>query len=154
MPGKFAAMTTVSDTVGANIRSLRQQNGWTVADLAARCAALGGGAEALTPAAITNIELGRRDKEGNRRRDITVDELLALSYAFAAPPSALMTELGDDLADTHLIFGVGDMIERLKALKEWTERLQATAAKNIFGPPRRVSPPVKSNQSFEVDDIG
>lgn len=129
---------TVSDEIGANVRSLRQLNGWTVADLAARCARLGGGAEKLTAAAITNVELGRRDKDGNRRRDVTVDELIALSAAFSVPPKALLPDLAADLEDVDIdSFGVADLLDRLQALKEWTERLQAQGVRDLFGPPRR-----------------
>lgn len=123
---------TVSDLVGARVRGLREQNKWTRDQLAARCARAG--AAWLTSAAITNIELGRRDKDGNRRRDVTVDELVALSAAFSVPPKALLPELAADLEDIDIdTYGVDDLLDRLQAYKEWTKQLEEKAAKDIFG---------------------
>ena len=58
--------------------------GWTAVDLAARCSTIG--APEITPSVIANIETGRREKDGRRRREITVDELLILAYALRVPP--------------------------------------------------------------------
>jgi transcriptional regulator with XRE-family HTH domain len=124
--------------VGANVRSLRQQNGWTVADLAARCAEVA--SPEMSAAVITNIELGRRDKEGSRRRDVTVDELDVLAAAFSVPPSALMPELDQDMMDVEVIFGLDDMIKRLQHLKEWSERKGTVPAAQRFTLTRRPGP--------------
>ncbi len=128
-------MTTFSDIAGANVRGLREQNGWTRDDLAARCAVIG--YAGMTAAMITNIELGRRDKAGKRRRDVTVDELVVLADALSVPASALLPALTDRLDDLtlHAAYGfdVDDMIERLSALKAWTKGLEEKAAKDIFG---------------------
>jgi len=53
------------------------------------------GASYLTPSVIANIETGRRDAEGKRRREVTVDELFVFAYALAAPLPALLLPLHD-----------------------------------------------------------
>lgn len=70
--------------------------GWTAKDLAARCAAIG--VPEITTAVIANIETGRRDKDGARRRDVTVDELLTLAYALEMPPVLLFLPVSGDEA--------------------------------------------------------
>jgi transcriptional regulator with XRE-family HTH domain len=83
-------MTSISasDLVGERIRKLREGR-MTVKQLATRCGELG--MPELTAAAIGNIETGRRDKDsGARRRDVTIDELLALALALDAPPIVLL----------------------------------------------------------------
>jgi len=54
------------------------------------------GATQLTPAVIANIETGRRDDRGRRRREITIDELLVFAYALAAPLPVLLLPVGDE----------------------------------------------------------
>lgn len=76
----------LSDLAGLNIRTIRKERGWTVAELAERCARIG--AEDLTASAITNIELGRRD------RRVTVDELAALAEALMVTPAVLVPVMG------------------------------------------------------------
>jgi transcriptional regulator with XRE-family HTH domain len=78
---------TVSDIAAARLREVRKRRGWQVADLAARCAALGAGH--LTENTIENIESGRRS-DGRRRRALTVDELLALAAALSVAPVHLL----------------------------------------------------------------
>jgi hypothetical protein len=51
------------------------------------------GATHLTPSVIANIETGRRDELGRRRREVTVDELLVFAYALAAPLPVLLLPL-------------------------------------------------------------
>lgn len=83
-----------SDYVARTIRERRDHLGWSAKRLAEECARLG--APELTSAVIANIEHGRPDKDGRRRRDVTVDELLVLSYALAVPPLLLLVPLGDE----------------------------------------------------------
>jgi transcriptional regulator with XRE-family HTH domain len=80
--------TTPSDLVAAQIQAARQSRGWSAKDLALRCAALG--ANQLTAAVIANIETGRRNTSGHRRRDVTVDELLVIALALDVPPLELL----------------------------------------------------------------
>ena len=80
---------TPSNVTGDRVRQLRRSLGWSVEDLAERCAEIG--AANLTVPALYVIESGRRDKEtGRRRRMITVDEWLALSRAFGVAPLVLL----------------------------------------------------------------
>lgn len=44
----------------------------------------------LSAATISNLETGRRDEEGRRRRNITVDELLTLAVALNVAPAHLI----------------------------------------------------------------
>ena len=74
---------TVSDSVAARIRQVRKRRGWSPADLAARCTALG--ATDLTENVIENIE-SRSARASKRPRPVTVDELLALAAALAVAP--------------------------------------------------------------------
>ncbi|MBT2478518.1 helix-turn-helix transcriptional regulator [Streptomyces sp. ISL-94] len=83
----------LSDLAADQIRKHRTRLGLNREQLAEECARVG--APELTYAAITNIETGRRDKDGKRRREITIDELLTFAYALGVPPLLLMLPLGD-----------------------------------------------------------
>jgi len=72
----------VSDYVADKIRTARKLRDWTTSDLASRCG--------LTDNIIENIEAGRRDRDGHRRRGITLDELYAIAEAFGAEPLDFM----------------------------------------------------------------
>ena len=115
---------TVSDTGWENVRRFRKRNGWSVTDLAERCIEIGEGAERLTAPIIENIEHGRR-RGGERTRNITVDELMALAYALAVPPAALMPNLGDSATDMYMKLGSAEMIRQMELLKGFTERQRA-----------------------------
>jgi transcriptional regulator with XRE-family HTH domain len=80
-----------SDFVGTRVKEIRQSRGWTAKELADRCAEAG--APEITVAVIANMETGRRDAEGRRRRDVTIDETLALAYALEVPPVFLFIPL-------------------------------------------------------------
>lgn len=80
---------SVSDVVAQRVNQLRKCRNVNRETLAERCAALGH--PELTPPAIANIETGRRDAKGNRRRDVTIDELLILAAALRVPPMMLIT---------------------------------------------------------------
>jgi len=73
------ANLSASDLAGRRIRQIRQRRGWTVKELADRCAEVG--ASHITATVITNLETRRR-----RSREITVDELLILAYILEVPP--------------------------------------------------------------------
>ena len=125
VPGPDAG--TVSNVVAASIRDIRKRHGWSVADLAARCEQLGGGAEALTVNVIENIEHGRR-RDGQRTRFITVDEMLSLAEALSVPPSALLPELAEGPKDVKVLFGLDDTAAGLRALLGRVEDMQARFA--------------------------
>ncbi|WP_414168413.1 hypothetical protein ACMATS_17610 [Streptoverticillium reticulum] len=82
----------LSDLVAEQIRAHRTRLGLNREQLAKECERIG--APELTYAAITNIETGRRDKDGKRRREVTVDELMTFAYALGVPPLLLMLPLG------------------------------------------------------------
>ncbi|KOU46864.1 hypothetical protein [Streptomyces sp. WM6378] len=82
----------LSDLVADQIRMHRTRLGLNREQLAEECARIG--APELTYAAITNIETGRRDREGKRRREVTVDELMTFGYALGVPPLLLALPLG------------------------------------------------------------
>jgi transcriptional regulator with XRE-family HTH domain len=77
-----------SDIVGDQVREIRKRLGLSVDELAERCSVAG--APELTANALYLVEGGRRDKEGRRRRRITVDELLVLAFALDVSPIALL----------------------------------------------------------------
>jgi transcriptional regulator with XRE-family HTH domain len=70
---------TPSDVVARRVREVRKRLGWSAERLAAECVQVG--APHLTASVLANIESGRRDQQGRRRRDVTVDELLQLAAA-------------------------------------------------------------------------
>jgi transcriptional regulator with XRE-family HTH domain len=80
----MTALDHPSDVVARRVQEVRQSRGWSAQRLAERCAEIG--APHLTAAVVANIETGRRDGEGRRRRDITVDELLAFAAALGVAP--------------------------------------------------------------------
>lgn len=79
---------TASDAVAGRLKEARSRRGWTAKQLAEQCAAHG--LPRLTHAVLNNIESGRPDAEGRRRRDISVDELLALAFILDVAPAHLL----------------------------------------------------------------
>lgn len=77
-----------SDLLAAYITEMRGRLDMTAAALADRCAETG--APEITRSVIANIQTGRRDASGRRRRDITVDELTALAHALGMQAPALL----------------------------------------------------------------
>ena len=67
--------------VATRMKELRQRRGWTAADLADRCAALG--MPELNRSVIANIE-------SHRRKYVSVDECLTLAYALDVAPIHLL----------------------------------------------------------------
>jgi transcriptional regulator with XRE-family HTH domain len=85
---------TVSDLIAERLRAVRAGLGWTAADLAAACARAG--QPKITAAVIANIETGRRNPDGSRRRQVSADEMLLFAAVLKIPPADL---LADPLAD-------------------------------------------------------
>jgi transcriptional regulator with XRE-family HTH domain len=77
---------SASDLAGLRIRQARQQRGWTVRELADRCAKAG--LPQITHTVIGNLETRRRGT-----REITLDETLALARVLGVPPLQLMIPL-------------------------------------------------------------
>src|SRR6266540_4947288 len=90
---------TVSDTVAHRVRELREGRDWSGARLAEECAKAG--YPQLTAEVIGNIERGRRDSGGRRRRDVTVDELFAFARVFGLSPGFLLAEWFNDRDTAH-----------------------------------------------------
>jgi transcriptional regulator with XRE-family HTH domain len=74
--------------VARRVREIRRRREWSAARLAEECAKLG--FPQLTEPVINNIESGRRDEHGRRRRDVTVDELDAFARVLGVPPTELL----------------------------------------------------------------
>ena len=79
---------TVSDLTAARIAARRGELRLTKRDLAAKCLAAGHGN--LTESVIGDLERGRPDATGQRRRRITVDELHALAQVLGCSPVQLL----------------------------------------------------------------
>jgi transcriptional regulator with XRE-family HTH domain len=95
----------LSDLVGSQLEKLRKQRGLTRAEVAERCTWLG--MPEITPAALSNIETGRKDETGRRRRDITVDELVVMAMALQTVPTTLLAPVGSS-EPVELIRGRSD----------------------------------------------
>lgn len=89
--------STPSGIIASQVRKRRRQLNLTRQQLAEQCASIG--TPQLTLPALTNIETGRLDGEGRRRRKITVDELITLAIALKTSPIDLMIP-SDMPADT------------------------------------------------------
>lgn len=91
-------MPTASDIVGARVRDLRKRCRWNMDELAERCARAG--RPELTANALYFLESGRR-KDGDRTRNITVDELLVLADVFGLKVDDLLPGSPDDCRRCH-----------------------------------------------------
>lgn len=74
-----ASRQTPSEVVASRVKEIRRRRGMTVAQLAARMEELG--MPGLTEQALYNLEAGRPDPRGRRRRAISIDETVALALA-------------------------------------------------------------------------
>jgi transcriptional regulator with XRE-family HTH domain len=83
----------LSDVVGRQVRVHREMAKLTREQLAERCAAFG---FPVTAAMVNYIESGRPDASGQRRREVTVDELAVLALALDVPPLALLAPITDE----------------------------------------------------------
>ena len=84
-------MTTLSasDIAGRRIREARKRRGWTVRDLAGKCAEAG--VPRITAPVITNLETRRR-----AGREVSAEELVALAWVLDVPPVQLLSPLDGD----------------------------------------------------------
>lgn len=89
--------SAASDHVADQVRYWRQERGLNREALAERCAR--SGMPEITAMVITNIESGRR-RDGVRRRDITVDELLCFASALDVPIWQLLPAVQDQEPET------------------------------------------------------
>lgn len=78
----------LSSLVAQHVRRLRQARRWTTEELASRMTAAG---FPITRSVMANIETGRPDADGKRRREVTVDELFAFAEVFAVKVDDLVS---------------------------------------------------------------
>jgi transcriptional regulator with XRE-family HTH domain len=106
---------TPSDVVAGRVRDIRHKRGLTVAQLAARLADRG--MPGLTEQALYNLEAGRPDRRGLRRRAVSVDELLALAYALEVSPLDLLVPIDDE--QTISVPGTGHGEWPREQVRDW-----------------------------------
>jgi hypothetical protein len=75
----------------------------------------------LTASVIANIETGRRDEQGRRRRDVTVDEVVALAAALEEPVASLLG-LAVGEGDPELLNQLQEQVKRLERLVDSVQR--------------------------------
>lgn len=100
--------TAASAEVVRRILERRKQRGWTreqVAEMVTRAGC------PMSPAALGNIETGRPNETGQRRRQVSVDELLALADALGLTASALLPDIVGRDAPRRMT--VGDLRDAL-----------------------------------------
>ena len=108
---------TPSDAVAARLKELRRQRGWSAAKLAEHCTQAG--APHLTTSVLANIETGRPDTHGVRRRDITIDELLVLAYVLNVAPLHLLGLPDDHTHPTAVLVAPGHPVTDPDLLQRW-----------------------------------
>lgn len=84
-------ITTISDAIAEEIKATRKRAGLNRGEFAAL--AWEAGAPASFSAAVVGyIETGRPDKDGKRRREVTVDELVFIAKAAGTTPLGMLGE--------------------------------------------------------------
>lgn len=99
---------TLSDEIMAQVVELRKLRGFSVTKLAERC-------EGITPAVLMNLESGRPDEHGRRRRELTVDELVALAKSLHVDPVDLLNKRFTSDKTT----GIGAEMSLYKPISQW-----------------------------------
>ncbi|WP_176929618.1 helix-turn-helix domain-containing protein [Lentzea albidocapillata] len=84
-------ITVISDAIAAAIRDYRKRQGMTREELAVELWDAGA-PQAMSAAVVGYIETGRRDKDGARRREVTVDELALFARAMKTTVAELLGE--------------------------------------------------------------
>ncbi|RKT49350.1 helix-turn-helix domain-containing protein, partial [Saccharothrix australiensis] len=84
-------ITVISDAIAAAIRAHRKRQGMTREELARELWDVGA-PQTMSAAVVGYIETGRRDKDGARRREVTVDELVLIAAALSTPVRDLLGE--------------------------------------------------------------
>lgn len=91
---------SASDVVAQRVQELRKRQGLTAKTLAERCRMMG--APGMTASVIANIESGRPDLDGKRRRLVTLEEWLILAQALHVAPIHLLVPVDDEHARYEL----------------------------------------------------
>lgn len=84
-------ITVISDVISAAMRDHRKRQGMTREELAGELWNVGA-PQSMSAAVVGYIETGRRDKEGARRREVSVDELVLIAAALSTPVRDLLGE--------------------------------------------------------------
>jgi transcriptional regulator with XRE-family HTH domain len=106
---------TPSEVVARRVKEIRQKRRMTVAQLAARLDELG--MPGLTEQALYNLEAGRPDPRGRRRRAISVDEMVALAQALDVLLLDLLAPVND--SPDPIISTTGTMTATRVEFREW-----------------------------------
>lgn len=88
------APQSASEIVAGRVQELRKRRGMTAKDLAERCRQMG--APSVTASVIANIESGRPDEHGRRRRNVTLEEWLILAQALHVAPIHLLVPVDSE----------------------------------------------------------
>ncbi|MFH8285492.1 helix-turn-helix domain-containing protein [Streptomyces antibioticus] len=94
------SVLSVGAVVAEQVRRYRQARGWSVRRLAEECARVG--AARLTQSSLANIERGQRPEAERRPREVTVDELMALSAALGVPLTGLLLPFSEEHTDGRI----------------------------------------------------
>ncbi|MEU3566258.1 helix-turn-helix domain-containing protein [Kitasatospora sp. NPDC058243] len=108
---------SVSDAVALRVKEARNRRGWTVKQLAAACH--DAGATKLTAPVLANIETGRRDTNGVRRRELSIDEVVALAVALDISPIHLLGLPDEAVPGTKLLLTPELAVSDGELLMEW-----------------------------------
>lgn len=84
-------ITSISDAISAAIRDHRKRQGMTREELAQELWDVGA-PQSMSAAVVGYIETGRRGKDGARRREVTVDELVLIAAALSTPVRDMLGE--------------------------------------------------------------
>jgi hypothetical protein len=96
---------------------------------AERCAEIGG--PPLSLASLTNIESGRPGADGERRRDITVDELFVLAEALGVSPLSLL--FPEDVGPAGMVEVLPGQTVTLSAAMNWFATGSHTTTRSVIG---------------------
>jgi transcriptional regulator with XRE-family HTH domain len=154
---------TPSDIVARRVQELRKELAWSAARLAQECARVG--APQLTASVIANIESGRRDQQGRRRRDVSVDELLAFAAALGTAPTRLLPDLEPPWPDedawprlrawAHDLVGAAEDFERVTdSLHRLTTKgkLLAEFIQQVAAPDSGIGPPTRRHHDVPLEE--
>jgi transcriptional regulator with XRE-family HTH domain len=132
MTGTVKPQKTLSDLVADRLRQIRAGRGWSAARLADECNKAG--YPQLTESVIANIETGRRDQHGRRRREVTIDELAAFCMTLKLPLSSLLGGEWTEVDERHLAW-LESVAEEMETVYQQVERITNALHERGFGPP-------------------
>ncbi|MDH6138429.1 transcriptional regulator with XRE-family HTH domain [Kitasatospora sp. GP30] len=147
--GSAPPTLSVSDAAALRLRDARTRRGWTTKQLAAACAEAG--ATKLTFAVLNNIETGRRDANGVRKRELTLDEVVALAVVLDISPIHLMGLPDDAEPGTALLLTSERTVSDRELLLDWIRGQRAlpeTDSRQFYSAAVQQMPPPDDKQSI------